>query len=216
MSAIVAEKPATIAASLPGDLAGWLACAADLRAKQSAQASERAHLVTRRQMLALAAATGDGRAEKRIEQLAAREQALDLSAANVAEALQRTETEIAAAEAALAAQARSAALAQYDQRCQDRLALVATLEQRLLEMAPLLRALSDSTRELIESHAALGGKSPPLPSLASEAVGGRLAEFMTGIGFADWLPLARPEIRPALASWLKAEAVAQETYAISC
>jgi hypothetical protein len=216
MSAIVGEKPAAIPGSLPGDLAGWLACAADLRTKQSEQASERAHLATRRQLLALAAATGDARAQKRIEQLAAREQALDLSAANFAEALQRTGTEIAAAEAALVARARAEALAQYDQRCQDRLALIGAMEQRLLEMAPLLRALSDSTRELIESHAALGGKSVPLPPLASEAVGGRLAEFMTGIGFADWLPLARPEIRPALASWSEAESAAQQSYAITC
>lgn len=216
MSAVVAEKTGMTPAGVPGDLAGWLACAADLRAKQIDQAAERADLGVRRQVLALAAATGDGRAQKRIEQLAARGAALDLSAANLAAALERAGSEIAAAEADLAREARTEALAQHEQRRTDRLGLVAAIEQRLQEMAPLLDALGHSTRELIASHAALGGASTPLPPLASEAVGGRLAEFMTGIGFADWLPLARPEIRPALASWLEAEAAAQESYAITC
>ncbi|MDY0872518.1 hypothetical protein [Dongia rigui] len=215
MSALVAEKAGVKPADVPRDLAGWLSCAADLRAKQADQAAERADIAMRRQVLALAAATGDGRAQKRVEQLAARVQALDLSAANVAAALEHAGTAIAAAEADLAREARIEALARHEKRRTERLALIATIEQRLQEMAPLLDALGHSTHDLVASHAGLGGAAAPLPPLAFEAVGGRLAEFMTGIGFAQWLPLARPEIRPPLASWLEAEAAAQESYAIT-
>lgn len=212
MSSAAAEK---VTGAVPANLAGWRACAAGLCAKQAEQAAERTDLATRRQMLALAAATGDSRAQKRIEQLAMREQALDISAANVAQALERAEREITAAEAALIAEDRVAALELHAQRLTARLALVAAIEQRLQELTPLLASLGIATRDLTQSHLALGGASASLPPLATEAVGGRLAEFMTGIGFADWLPLARPEIRPALASWLEAETTAQGNYIVA-
>ena len=171
-------------------------------------------LATRRQMFVLPAATGDGRAQKRIEQLAAREQALDLESLNLSQALDRAESEIAAGEASLVREDRIDALQRHDARLADRLTLVAAIERHLHEMTPLLAALGEATRDVAQSHLALGGTPAALPALASEMVGGRLAEFMTGIGFADWLPLARPEIRPPLASWAEAEAEAQEDYAI--
>jgi len=197
------------------DLAGWLACAADLRSKQATLVAERAHLVTRRQMLALAAATGDSRAQKQIEQCAAREQALDLSTTSVAQALEHADLEIAAAEAALAMQVRVEAANDHERRLEARLVLVATIEERLQEIAPLLTTLGEATRAVTESHLALGGICRALPPLAPEAVGGRLSEFMVSLGFADWLPLARPEIRPALTSWVDAEALAQESYGVA-
>jgi hypothetical protein len=208
MSALAGEKG-------PTDLAGWLACAADLRLKQATLAAERTHLATRRQMLALAAATGDSRAQKRIEQLAAQWQALDLSTISAAQALEHADLEIAAAEAALAARERTEAVKNHQQQLTARLALVATIEGRLQEIAPLLNALGETTRALTENHLALGGLRSTVPPLAPEAVGGRLSEFMVGLGFADWLPLARPEIRPALVSWIDAEALAQESYGVS-
>lgn len=212
MSVAVADKAAL---ALPTDLAGWQACAADLRARQSAQIAEQAHLATRRQMLALAAATGDGRARKQIEQLAARQQALDLGAASTVQALERAAVEIAAAEAELIAKDRTRALTDHGKCLVDRLALVETIEQRLREIAPLLVELHAATRAVALSHLALGGERGALPPLAPETVGGRLSEFMAGIGFAEWLPLARPEIRPALTSWVAAESLAQESYGVS-
>lgn len=212
MSAAAEDR---IAVTVPTDLAGWRACAADLRGRQASQADERAQLATRRQTFVLAAATGDGRAQKRIEQLAAREQALNLESANLAQALERAEAEIAAAEALLVTQDRAKALITYDQKLAARLTLVAAVERQLREMTPMLAALGEATRDVVQSHLALGGAPSSLPVLAPEVVGGRLAEFMTGIGFADWLPLARPEIRPAMASWAEMEALAQESYRLA-
>ncbi len=212
MSAVVELESA---GTVPTDLAGWHACATKLRNRQVEQADERDHLATRRQMFVLAAATGDGRAQKRIEQLAAREQALNLESLNLSQALARAESEIATGEASLVREDRIGALQQHEARLAARLMLVAAIERHLHEMTPLLAALGEATRDVAQSHLALGGTPTSLPALAAEMVGGRLAEFMSGIGFADWLPLARPEIRPALVSWSEAEASAQESYGIT-
>lgn len=212
MNTTVGEKPA---AAVPQDLAGWHICASSLRAKQSALAAEKTELTTRRQTLALAATIGDGRAKKRIEQLAAREAVLEIDTVSLGHALEHADAEIAAAEATRAAATRHSEVIAHAELLTARLALVRTIEQHLHEMTPLLEALGEATREVVESHLALGGMRGTLPPLASEAVGGRLCEFMAGIGFADWLPLVRPEIRPALASLLDAETLAQESYGVS-
>jgi len=203
------------AAAVPDSLAGWHACAADLRSRQTEQEAERAHLATRRQMLALAAATGDGRAQKKIEQLVAREQILAVNAVSLNQALERATAEIAAQEATILAEGRTKAIAALDARLAARLVLVAEIEQRLSEIVPLLTSLGRETHAVTAGHLALGASRTSLPPLATEAIGGRLAEFMAGIGFADWLPLARPEIRPALDSWIDAERTAQMSYVIA-
>lgn len=205
----------SVMGATPIDLAGWRACAADLHKRQAQQADERGALAERRQMFVLAAARGDTRAQKRIEQLAGRELVLDLESQNLSQALARAQAEIAAAEALQQREDRADAVRQHEAHLAARLNLVADIERHLREISPKLAALSEATRDVMLGHLALGGTPASLPTLASETVGGRLAEFMTGIGFADWLPLARPEIRPAMKSWAEAEAAAQESYRIA-
>jgi hypothetical protein len=144
--------------------------------------------------------------------LAAHETALQLSAASLTQGLAVVTQEISAAEAGAALDARSAELAQYGEKLARRLALIDEIEQRVQVLAPLLAKLGALTAEIETTHAKLGGARPILPPLAQEAVGGRLAEFMAGNGFADWLPLPQPEIRPPLASWAAAERDVQEAY----
>ncbi len=120
--------------------------------------------------------------------------------------------EIEAEEGRAAAKARAVAVKAHHARLEKRLALVEEIEQRLRAVTPLMAQLATHSGEIEQAHAALGGVRPFLPPLAQDAVGGRLAEFMTGCGFADWLPLARPEFRPALDSWAKAERESQEAY----
>lgn len=209
MSGSIKKKKGAIA---PRNVTEWQACLKGLKAKQAKQTTERANLTERRQMLALAAAIGNTTAQKRIEQLAARERVLDVELVSLNQALAHAQAEIAAAEAAAVVEARNTALKHHEDILSARLKLVVVLEQRLLDMKPLLEALRDATRDVTESHYKLGGAHEILPPLALEAVGGRLCEFMAGIGFENWLPLARPEIRPASTSWHRAESVAQEHY----
>jgi len=137
---------------------------------------------------------------------------LQLCAASLAQGLAVVAQEISTAEAGAAQHARGAELAQYAQLLTRRLTLIDEIEQRVRALAPLLAKLGDLTAEIEATHVALGGTRPILPPLAQEAVGGRLAEFMAGSGFAGWLPLPRPEIRPALASFATAERDVQEAY----
>jgi hypothetical protein len=192
--------------------ADWHGCAADLAGKQTANEAERAGIATERQSLALAAATGDASARKRLARLAARERSLDLDAASIEHGLALAREGIAAADAQRATEARQHAIAEHNERLEERLEVVAKIEQAVRDIVPLLDALDDLGSRIAASHAALGGKRPLLPPLAQEAVGGRLAEFLAGIGFADWLPVTRPEIRPAIASWNAAEDAAQAGY----
>jgi hypothetical protein len=202
----------TDAAPMPETLVGWRACAADLCQKQQENAAEADRLALLRQELALPAACGDMAARKRVARLAADERALQLCAANLTQGLAIVAQEISTAEAGAAEDARGAELQQYHLQLAHRLTLIDEIEQRVRALAPLLARLGDLTAEIEAAHAALGGVRPILPPLAQEAVGGRLAEFMAGSGFAAWLPLPRPEIRPALASWVAAERHVQETY----
>nr|WP_298688980.1 hypothetical protein [uncultured Dongia sp.] len=200
------------AATMPESLIDWRACAADLHQKQQENSAEANRLALLRQELALPAARGDMTARKRIARLAAEENGLQLCAASLTQGLAVVAQEISTAEAGAAEDARSAELAQYAQQLTHRLTLIDEIERRVRAIAPLLARLGDLTTEIETAHAALGGARPILPPLAQEAVGGRLAEFMAGGGFAAWLPLPRPEIRPALASWVAAERDVQEAY----
>lgn len=196
----------------PATLAGWRECEADLRRRHRANDAERAGIAARRQESALAAARGDLGAQKRITRLAARETDLLLTAASLDQGLAVAAQEIGVLEVHAAQAMRAAGVAQLDEKLTARLTLVAEIEKRIREMAPLLDRLADMTGEIEQAHALLGGRRHILPPLAQEAVGGRLAEFMAGSGFGAWLPLARPEFRPALASWAAAEQGIQESY----
>ncbi|WP_374314586.1 hypothetical protein [Dongia sp.] len=212
MSQIVTEREAP--GALPASPAEWQACAAHLQARQAENDAERARLARQREALALAAATGDGRAQKRVQMLAGRDQALALDAMNIAQGLAHAEIAIARSVADRAGFERQEAVRRHQVMLESRLSLIAEIELVLRSMPPLLVQLAEATRLIEESHLALGGERPTLPPLAQEAAGGRLAEFMTGIGFAAWLPLARPEIRPAIQSWTEAERAAQASYAL--
>jgi hypothetical protein len=200
--------------ALPASPAEWRACAANLRARQAENDAERTRLAKQREALGLAAATGDGRAQKRVQMLAGREQALALDAMNIAQGLAHAEITIARNAADQATLERREAILHHQAMLASRLSLIAEIERALRSVTPLLAQLAAATHRIEESHLALGGERPTLPPLAQEAVGGRLAEFMTGIGFASWLPLARPEIRPAIQSWAEAERAAQASYAL--
>ncbi|WP_374656110.1 hypothetical protein [Dongia sp.] len=199
----------------PRTLAEWRQCAAGLVSKQGEIEVERASLAGQRQELALAAATGDKQAQMRIAQVAVQEHALEFDRATIAEGLVRAGEEIAAGEARLATSARQQAVARHGDLLEKRLVLVEAIEQAVRSVAPQLTALAELTLEIEGSHAQLGGSRATLPPLAQENVGGRLAEFMAGQGFAAWLPLARPEVRPALGSWIAAEKDAQTHYRLT-
>lgn len=198
--------------AIPANLNGWRQCVADLLRRQARNASERDRLTELRRSLGLSAVQGDPRAQRKVAQYAAQAAALSEEASSIEAALERGQREIAAAESAAAAAARTAAQDRFRQQLADRLELVADVETTLRGIVPKLAALEAATRSIEAMHASLGGARATLPPLAAEAVGGRLAEFMTGIGFAQHLPLARPEIRPAIASWVEAEALAQRNY----
>ncbi|MBK8159436.1 MAG: hypothetical protein IPK59_11955 [Rhodospirillaceae bacterium] len=196
-------------------LAGWRACEAELRQKQESNAAARDRVIQQRQESALAASRGDADAGKRMADLASEEAVLHLAAQCLDLGLRAVAQEIDAEEMRAAAKARARAVKAHGAKLAKRIALVEEIEQRLRAVTPLLAQLATLTGEIERAHAALGGARPFLPPLAQEAVGGRLAEFMTGCGFAAWLPLARPEFRPALGSWAKAEREIQETYRLT-
>ena len=196
----------------PVTLKDWRHCEADLRQRYEANAAERDRIAVLRQALALNAARGDASAQKKITRLAARAADLALAAVSLDQGLAVAAQEIGIWETRAAMAARAADCAQLHDKLAARLALVTEAERQIRAVVPLLDHLAALTGEIEQAHAALGGQRPVLPPLAQEAVGGRLAEFMAGSGFAAWLPLARPEIRPALASWVAAEQDIQKSY----
>lgn len=202
----------TVSTKPPATLDGWRQCAADLQQRQHANHGERQQLAQKRQAWALAAARGDTTAQRQIARLADREVSLQLVATSLDQGLAVAAQEIGSREALVAQENREAAIVAFRGKLSARLALVATIEQQIRDIAPLLGELATVTAEIEETHASLGGERSVLPPLAQESVGGRLAEFMAGRGFADWLPVARPEIRPAIGSWIEAEQAAQKSY----
>jgi len=215
MSLSVAASSVTGSVRPPSALSGWRACEAELRQKQESNAAARDRLIQQRQESALAASRGDADAGKRMAALAGEEAVLHLAAQSLDLGLRAVAQEIAAEEGRAAAKARAGAVREHGAKLGKRIALVEEIERRLRAVTPLLAQLATLTGEIERAYAALGGARPFLPPLAQEAVGGRLAEFMTGCGFAAWLPLARPEFRPALESWAKAEREIQEAYRLT-
>lgn len=199
----------------PITLEGWHQCAADLQRRHQANHVERDRIVQKRQASALAAARGDGTAQKEIARLAERDANLHLIASSLEQGLAIATQEIDSCEAQVAQENRLDDLAAFQEKLAARLVLVADIEAHVRIMAPLLKRLAAITTEIEREHAVLGGARPILPPLAQETVGGRLAEFMAGCGFADWLPVVRPEIRPAIASWLDAEQIVQQSYQLT-
>lgn len=199
----------------PVTLDGWRQCAADLHRRHQALEAERTQIVGDRQNVALAAARGDAIAQRQIAKLAGREAHLHLVSTSLDHGLAVAAQEIDSHEAQAAQENREIALSKFRDKLDARLMLVGELESRILAMAPLLGQLAEITLEIGGLHASLGGTRHIIPPLAQEAVGGRLSEFMAGRGFADWLPVVRPEVRPAIASWLEAEQAVQQSYQIA-
>lgn len=203
------------AAPLPTTLEGWRTCEAELRKSREKAENEGHGLARQRQDAALAAARGDAAAQRRIARLVDREGSLRLTVANLDQGLLVAAQAIGTLEARGHQDARAADLSSYQGKLADRLALVAGIERSFRDIAPLLNQLAVKTREIDETHLALGGARPILPPLAQEAVGGRLAEFLAGCGFGDWLPVLRPEVRPAITSWHEAEQAVQDSYRLA-
>ena len=196
----------------PVTLEGWQQCAADLQRRHQANDAERGQIVRKREESALAAAQGDTNAQKQIAKLAGREAGLNLISASLSQGLAIAAQEIGAREAQIVQENRLADLAGFREKLAARLVLVTEIESQVRDMAPLLQRLAAMTAEIEQTYNSLGGVRLTLPPLAQEAVGGRLAEFMAGSGFAEWLPVVRPEIRPAITSWSEAEQVVQQSY----
>lgn len=165
--------------------------------------------------LALQAALGDRAAARRSARHQARETALSVQLAAIDHAL---------ADAAGTDGARDAAAAAA-RRAQQERAIASLLRKRLDATAKIEAGL----RQLIVEIAALDAAGVALAEagrdfdrvaflspLGREATGGRLAEFMAGIGYDSWLPLARPEIRPAIADLAAAERAAQQAWRRTC
>ena len=201
-----------MSAKPPATLEGWRQCAADLQQRHQANDAERQRLARKRQESALAAARGDTAAQRQISRLAEREASLALVATSLGQGMAVAAQEIGSWEARAVHENRQAGIAALRDKLAERLALVAVIERQVRDIAPLLDQLAAITAEIDQAHASLGGARPVLPPLTRESVGGRLAEFMAGCGFADWLPVVRPEVRPAIGSWLEAERIVQQYY----
>lgn len=192
--------------------ATWHERAAQLRARRAATDRELQSLETARQTEVLAAMLGDTAAQRRLDRARDRGALLADQAAALDQAVALAEAEIARLDAAMAEAAAAAERDRLADLLAARLAVVAKIEQALRDLLTALRQVEALGSEIDRHHAALGGARQVLPPLAPEATGGRLAEFMAGLGYGDFLPLPRPESRAPIASIAAAEEAAQSVY----
>ncbi|WP_374374834.1 hypothetical protein [Dongia sp.] len=179
------------------------------RSEIVAELSDNGH---QQQAQALKAALGDAQAKRGFERLLGRGAELAAQAAALDTAMLEIDATIMSAEAA-AMQAshvrRTAELADLQRR---RLLLAGEIDANLRKLLPLVARFINEASEIERRHQSLGGARLILAPLSAEMVKGRLAEFMAGLGYDAFLPLIRPEARPALMSLHEAEAAAQATY----
>lgn len=164
---------------------------------------------------ALAAALADGPARRGLDRLIARGGELAAQIAALDVAIVSAEANEAAAGAAEAVVARRIVLDELRRQLAERLELATTIDTELQGLKMRLSRYLALSAEIVASHSALTGGRLRDDPLLPEAIGGRLAEVMAGLGFDAWLPLARPEIRAAQQSLRAAETVAQRAYQLS-
>jgi hypothetical protein len=178
---------------------------------------------------ALRAALGDAAARTEAAAALARSALLAAEAAALDRAIASDAAagEAAAARAATIARRRAAEaiLAQLIERVRVA-GEVERLARRLFDRMEHLGRLGRSIDLAVEAAtdgkgggAALDGEIPERrfqAPLGGAAIGGRLAEFMAGLGFDAFLPLPRPETRAPIDALRAAEAAAQEPYRRLC
>lgn len=161
---------------------------------------------------ALKVALGDTAAQRGFEQMVSRGALLAAQATALSQAMAAADAAIAGAEASAAddraAAERKAVLALLQQRLQA----ADEIEAMLRALLPKIVAYGDLGTRIERCAATQIGRTGFLPMLAQEAAAGRLAEFMAGLGFGAWLPLTRPETRPAIAALKETEEALQGPY----
>jgi hypothetical protein len=187
---------------------------ADLRERREVLARELADSDVARGRLALAAALGDSAGRRGLDRLLARGSELAAQISALDTAIAAAEAERRAAAAAEAAAQRRIDGQHLRRLLAERLEMATAIDGELRRLRGRLSRFAIIGAEVEARHAALTGAGLRDDPLRAEAVGGRLAEVMAGLGFDAWLPLARPEIRPALDSLRAAESVAQLAYAV--
>ncbi len=201
------ERPA-----MPQSLAEWKLCAKDLEAKQQGNRAARQRVAEQREAVSLRAMRGDAAARRKLAELAGEAATLSREAEALEAGMRSSALAIAEAERAEAERARVAKLERYATLLSERLELVGRIEQFLIGLSPMLDALDDKSQQVEGFYQQLGGSPQLMAPLSRENIGGRLAEFIAGTGLGAWLPLAKPEIRPAISSLVDAEEAAQRRY----
>lgn len=164
------------------------------------------------QAMALKSALEDATPPRGFEQLAGRAMLLAAQATALDQAIADADAAVSQAEAAAEMARQAAERKAVRAHLQERLQLAGDIEAALRALLPKLAAFSDLGSRIERRASVLEGHPRILPALAPEAAGGRLAEFMAGIGFGAWLPLTRPETRPALAALKEGEEALQRPY----
>lgn len=159
--------------------------------------------------LSLQAALGDRAAARRLTRQQTRANSLASQLTALDAALAQATSNQEAAASATRAQQRADQKRHLDSLLQRRRDLSAEIDAALRCLALQITALDAAAAEIgslgPDQRFAVSAFNP----LGREATGGRLAEFMAGIGFDAWLPLSRPEVRPAIADLAAAEQAAQ-------
>lgn len=162
--------------------------------------------------LALQAALGDRAASRRLTRHQARANGLTDQLAALDAALALAAGAHDAAATAAREEQRADQKRRLDGLLQRRRDLSVGIDASLRRLAVELAALDAAAAEIgslgHDQRFAVSAFNP----LGREATGGRLAEFMAGIGYDAWLPLSRPEIRPAIADLAAAEQAAQDIF----
>ncbi|TDQ82513.1 hypothetical protein A8950_2336 [Dongia mobilis] len=200
----------------------------------AARRAELAAAITRHQAecdaAALRAALGDAAARTLTEAALAKAALLAAEAAALDRAIaaDRAAGEAAAARTAAIAGRRAAKM--VEAQLAERLRVAGEVERlarRLFAQVERLGGLGAAIDDAIDGNAgaqrlgaaALEGEIPARrfqAPLGMAATGGRLAEFMAGLGFDAFLPLPRPETRAPIDALRAAEASAQEPYRRLC
>lgn len=188
--------------------------AAQLLDRRAALARELDETDVARGRLALAAALGDQAGKRGLDRLLARGGEIEAQIAALDAALAAAEAERLAAAAAQAAAERRIDAQHLQRLLAERLEMAAVIDGDLRGLRGRLARFAAIGAEISARHGALSGARLREDPLRAEAMGGRLAEVMVGLGFDAWLPLARPEIRPPQDSLRAAESIAQRAYAI--
>jgi multidrug efflux pump subunit AcrA (membrane-fusion protein) len=194
------------------ELARLKARASDLRDRRIAVTLAQQENEAASQAMALKSALDEATPPRGFEQVAGRAVLLAAQAAALDQALANADVEVGQAETMAEMDRQVAERRAVRANLEERLQLAGDIEAALRALLPKVAAFSALGSRIERCAGVLDGHARILPPLAPEAAGGRLAEFMAGLGFGAWLPLIRPETRPAIAALKEAEAALQRPY----